>query len=161
MIHSAAARIRLPSVRLAKYSALLCPYTWLSSAGRAAIVSIISAMTAPARLTSDSIASDSRPTEFVSKYAPVLSTIVESAPPMDSHANRVSEARFCIKSACSAFLCGMGGMIHVHLKVGKGRMSGLNIKETGDQPVWTLARQYFLIRSNAFQGDSYTRQPSL
>src|SRR5688500_6647124 len=125
------------------------------------MVSMINAITAPTKLTSDSMASDKSPTEFVNKYAPVLSVMVASAAPIESHAKRVREARFCIKSACSAFLWGMDGMIHAHLKVCKGRMSGLNVKGTGDQPVPTLARRYFSIRSNAFQDDSYTRQLSL
>ena len=51
--------------------------------------SIINAMNAPAKLTSDSMASDKRPMEPVKKYAPVLSTMVTRAAPMDSQANLV------------------------------------------------------------------------
>ena len=60
---SAATRIRLPSTPLEKYSALLCPYACSSSGSRAATVSIHSAISAPTRLTSDSTASESRPTD--------------------------------------------------------------------------------------------------
>ena len=48
-------------------------------------------MSAPARFTSDSSASDSRPTEPVSRQATVFSSIVAIAAAIDSHANRVSE----------------------------------------------------------------------
>src|SRR2546427_11440422 len=43
------------------------------------MVTMVSANTAPARLTKDSSASDSRPTEPVSHQARVLSTMVSSA----------------------------------------------------------------------------------
>src|SRR3954471_24220183 len=46
------------------------------------------AMTAATRLTTDSAASDSRPTEPVSRYAPVFSAMVTIAAAIDSHANR-------------------------------------------------------------------------
>jgi hypothetical protein len=60
------------------------PKGWSSSGGRAATVTIASAKIAPARLTTDSIASDSRPTEPVSHQAPVFSTIVASATATES-----------------------------------------------------------------------------
>ncbi len=50
------------------------------------MVSIVSATDAPARLTNDSIASESRPTEPVSKYAAPFSVIVATAAAMESHA---------------------------------------------------------------------------
>ena len=81
---SAATKISTPSKPLEKYSALWWPNGWSSSGGRAAIVTIASANIAPARLTSDSIASDSRPTEPVSHQAPVFSAIVASATAIDS-----------------------------------------------------------------------------
>ena len=57
----------LPKLDLEKYSALLCPNAWPSSSGRLAMDNIISAMIAPARLTMDSSASESKPTEPVNK----------------------------------------------------------------------------------------------
>ena len=65
-----------PRSALEKYSALVWPNGWSSSAGRAAIVTIASANSAEARLTNDSIASDSRPTEPVIHQAAVFMTIV-------------------------------------------------------------------------------------
>ena len=83
---NAAMRISVPSTPLEKYSALLWPYEWSSSAGRAATVSMLRAMTAPTRLTMDSTASDSRPTEPVRRYAIVLSAMVAMAAAIESHA---------------------------------------------------------------------------
>ncbi len=83
---SAATRISVPSTPLEKYSALLWPYEWSSSAGRDATVSMLRAMTAPTRLTRDSIASDRRPTDPVRRYAMVLSAMVATAAAIDSHA---------------------------------------------------------------------------
>ena len=82
----AASTIRPPSKALEKYSALPWPWAWSSSAGNAARVNMASAITAPARLTSDSSASESRPTDPVMRHAAALRTMVESAAPMDSHA---------------------------------------------------------------------------
>lgn len=48
------------------------------------MVTMASAKIAPARLTSDSIASDSRPTDPVSHHAPVFSAMVASAAAMES-----------------------------------------------------------------------------
>ena len=62
---TAASRISVPSTPLEKYSALLWPYAWSSSAGRDATVSMLSAITAPTRLTMDSTASERRPTDPV------------------------------------------------------------------------------------------------
>src|SRR5688572_25452406 len=60
------------------------------------MVSMASAMIAPARLTNDSSASESKPTEPVKKYAAAFNRIVKSAAAMESHAKRVREARFVI-----------------------------------------------------------------
>ncbi|MBK9474413.1 MAG: hypothetical protein IPO18_19445 [bacterium] len=67
MMPAAAARISRPSVVLEKYSALPCPYVWPLSAGRAAIVSMANAMKPATRLTTDSTASDRKPTELVNR----------------------------------------------------------------------------------------------
>jgi len=58
------------------------------------MVSIDIAMTAPARLTSDSMASERRPTEPVIRYATVLRPIVRIAAANDSTAKRTSEGLF-------------------------------------------------------------------
>ena len=50
-------------------------------------------MTAPTRFTSDSIASDMKPTEPVSTYAAALSAIVTTAAAMESQAKRTSDLR--------------------------------------------------------------------
>jgi hypothetical protein len=84
MIASAAAKISTPSKPLEKYSALWWPKGWSSSGGRAAIVTIASANIAPARLTTDSIASDSNPTDPVNHQAPVFSAMVASATAIES-----------------------------------------------------------------------------
>ena len=62
---TAATRISVPSTPLEKYSALPWPYGWSSSAGRAATVNIAKAIIPPTKLTPDSMASESRPTEPV------------------------------------------------------------------------------------------------
>ena len=69
----------MPSNPLAKYSALPRPNACSSSAGSDATVSIASAIIAPARLTPDSSASESSPTEPVSHQAMVLRRIVATA----------------------------------------------------------------------------------
>ena len=76
----------MPSKPLAKYSALPCPWLWLSSGGSAASDSMASAITAPARFTPDSSASESRPTEPVIHQAAAFNTMVVSAAAIDSHA---------------------------------------------------------------------------
>jgi hypothetical protein len=50
-------------------------------------------MSAPTRLTRDSIASERRPTEPVSKYATALSEIVTTAAAIESQAYRMRELR--------------------------------------------------------------------
>jgi hypothetical protein len=55
--------------------------------------SIHKAIDAPPRLTSDSSASDSRPTEPVTYQARLFSAIVASAAAIDSQAKRVSDRR--------------------------------------------------------------------
>ena len=64
---TAATMIKVPSTPLEKYSALAWPYSWSASGGRSAMMSIHSAISAATRLTSDSTASDSSPTEPVSQ----------------------------------------------------------------------------------------------
>ena len=81
---SAATKISTPSKPLEKYSALWWPNGWFSSGGRAATMTIANANIAPARLTSDSIASDSRLTESVTHQAPVLSVMVATATAIES-----------------------------------------------------------------------------
>jgi hypothetical protein len=56
------------------------------------------AISAPARLMKDSIASESRPTEPVSRYATALSAIVRIAAAIESHAKRVSDEWFAVSS---------------------------------------------------------------
>ena len=50
------------------------------------MVNMLSAIIAASKLTIDSIASESRPTEPVRKYAPALSAIVVKAAAMESQA---------------------------------------------------------------------------
>ncbi len=88
-ITAAATKIIIPSAAAEKYSALLCPKWWFLSAGLIATVSATSATMAATRLTSDSAASDSRPTDPVICQATVFRAIVTSAAAMDSHANRL------------------------------------------------------------------------
>ena len=87
---------------LEKYSALLWPWAWLSSAGRAAIVNMINATIAPIRFTTDSAASDNNPTEPVSKNASVFKKMVDSAAPIDNQAYFVSEERSSMIAPCEA-----------------------------------------------------------
>ena len=88
-ITAAATKIIIPSAAAEKYSALLCPKWWFLSAGLIATVSATRATIAATRLTSDSAASDSRPTDPVICHATVFRAIVTSAAAMDSHANRL------------------------------------------------------------------------
>src|SRR3989338_5231400 len=83
--------MRNPSKALEKYSALPWPCAWVSSAGPSASDSMASAISAPARLTKDSSASDSSPTEPVSHQAAPLSRMVESAAAIERYAQRFSE----------------------------------------------------------------------
>src|SRR3954470_13276886 len=57
------------------------------------------AMTAATRLTTDSAASESRPTDPVSRYAPAFSAMVTTAAAIDSHAYRSRPAEGCSGSA--------------------------------------------------------------
>jgi len=75
----AAATISTPSKPLEKYSALWWPYGCPSSGGCAAHDTIISANSAPTRLTSPSIASDNRLTEPLTYQAPAFNAIVATA----------------------------------------------------------------------------------
>lgn len=74
----AATTIMTPSSTAEKYSALVCPKLWPRSAGRAAILSATKAAIAAMRFTDDSAASDSRPTEPVSRQAITLSPMVST-----------------------------------------------------------------------------------
>lgn len=86
MIEAAATKIMIPSSAAEKYSALLWPKWWSSSAGWAAMVSETRATMAATRLTIDSAASDSRPTEPVIAQALPLSSTVSTAVTIASHA---------------------------------------------------------------------------
>src|SRR5689334_10198384 len=86
MMPAAASTISAPSMPAEKYSALEKPYGWFSSGGEAARRNMESARSAAARLTSDSSASERSPTESVSHQAKVLSPIVATAAPTESHA---------------------------------------------------------------------------
>ena len=82
----AATKIMTPSVTAEKYSALEWPNWWSSSAGLMEILRTMRATTAATRLTTDSAASESRPTEPVIQAAVPLSAMVARAAPMDSQA---------------------------------------------------------------------------
>ena len=71
--------IKMPSKPDEKYSALWWPNGWSSSAGMAATVTITKPNTALAKFTTDSMASDSKPTESVSHQANVLRAMVIQA----------------------------------------------------------------------------------
>src|SRR5690606_40307 len=86
MIDAAATNTMMPSSAAEKYSTLPCPKWWLSSAGLAAMVSDTRATIAATRLTMDSAASDSSPTEPVIAQALPLSKAVSSAVAMASQA---------------------------------------------------------------------------
>src|SRR5438445_12512520 len=58
------------------------------------MVNIASAIKPPSRLTSDSAASESNPTEPVMTYAVALSAMVSNAAAMESQAKPVSDGRF-------------------------------------------------------------------
>ena len=84
---TAATTIIAPSTPAAKYSAFWCPYACSSSAGLSAQRIARIATTAATRLTTDSAASESRPTESVSSHAVVLSVIVATAAAIASHSS--------------------------------------------------------------------------
>src|SRR3990167_3214647 len=86
MMATAAPRIRPPSKPPAKYSALPWPNGWSSSAGTRVIRIIHKANDAPARLTRDSSASESRLTEPVIHHASVFSAMVAIAATIDNQA---------------------------------------------------------------------------
>ena len=77
---------------------MLCPKWWFSSAGRMATLSATRATIAATRLTSDSAASESRPTDPVIRQAKVFSAMVTRAAAMDSHANRLRSTGVCARS---------------------------------------------------------------
>ena len=106
----AATKIISPSTAAEKYSALLCPNWWSSSAGCAATRSATSATKAATRLTTDSAASESRPTEPVMRYAANLSVMVATAAATDSQAYRVRFARDPGCRPASGGICAAGGV---------------------------------------------------
>jgi hypothetical protein len=55
-------------------------------------------ITAPIKLTKESIASESNPTEPVRKYAPDLSAMVATAAAIESQAKLVSEVRLITRA---------------------------------------------------------------
>ena len=86
MMNAAAMKIMTPSVMAEKYSAFEWPNWWSSSAGLIEIFRTTSATMAATRLTTDSAASESRPTEPVIQAAKALRAMVASAAEMDSQA---------------------------------------------------------------------------
>src|SRR5918995_1464559 len=87
-IQAAAIKMSALSRPLEKYSALLWPKACSSSGGRAAYSNAHSAATAATRLTTDSAASENRPTDPVSRYAPSLRPMVITAAAIESTAYR-------------------------------------------------------------------------
>src|SRR5262249_47977007 len=75
-------------------------------AGRCAIFTISSAKAAPARFTTDSIASDRRPTEPVSRQARVLRTMVSTATAIDQRRSTWGARRCAAIARDMARLCG-------------------------------------------------------
>jgi len=92
----------VPSTPLEKYSALLVAVGVVVVGGRAATVSMLSAMMAPIRLTTDSRASERRPTEPVIRYATVLSAIVATAAAIESQAKLTSDGRVVMVGAMAS-----------------------------------------------------------
>ena len=92
-IEMAATRIRPPSTPAEKYSAFSWPYMCCSSGGSVAQRTTTSAISAAARLTIDSSASESRPVEPVSRQASVFNAIVAIPAATESSINRVSSER--------------------------------------------------------------------
>ena len=90
-IVSAATTISDPSTPAAKYSALACPYGALVG-GLERPAQREHATTAATRFTTDSAASESRPTDPVSSHATVLSEIVAMA------ARSAEQLRACAKA---------------------------------------------------------------
>src|SRR3954466_767215 len=84
----AARTMSAPSTPAEMYSALAMPEGKAWSGGEAARRSIESMRSAAARLTSDSRASESSPTDPVSHHAYALSAMVASAAAMESQAKR-------------------------------------------------------------------------
>ena len=82
----AAAMIRNPSTPLEKYSAFVYPNACSVSGGRSATASAHSATNAAMRLTTDSAASERRPTDPVSFQAASLRPIVTTAAPIERRA---------------------------------------------------------------------------
>ena len=84
MMRPAATNTMPPSTAADRYSALPWPNWWVRSGGRPARRNAHSATRAATRLTPDSIASDSRPTDPVTAAAMDLRAIVATAAASDS-----------------------------------------------------------------------------
>src|SRR5699024_9482457 len=90
MISTAARRIMAPATSAEKYSAFPWRKLWLASAGRAATVKAMTAMTAVTRLTTDSRASDKKPTDPVTEAAIIFNPMVTTAAATERYMNRMS-----------------------------------------------------------------------
>src|SRR5690606_15001543 len=84
MMATAATRISSPSIPEEKNSTLWWPRAWSSSGGLAAIRSAMNPKLAASRFTTDSAASEKRPTDPVTRHAVNLSAMVVRAAPTDS-----------------------------------------------------------------------------
>ena len=102
-IETAATMIRPPSTPAEKYSAFSWPYMCCSSGGSVAQRTTISAISAAARLTIDSSASESRPVEPVSLHASIFKTIVAMPVATESSINRVKRRRCKCESTGGAY----------------------------------------------------------
>ena len=85
-IAPAATKMSAPSMPLEKYSAFSWPKLCSWSGFSDAYVSTASAMSAARMLTTDSTASESRPTEPVRKYAANLSAMTTTEVATETHA---------------------------------------------------------------------------
>ena len=112
-------KIICPSSAAEKYSALLCPKWWFLSAGIATTLSAMSTATAATRLTTDSAASESSPTEPVICHAMVLSVIVAIGRG-DRQVGEPAEVAGLLSSSCGD---GWGGGRHGSQSLKRGRQS--------------------------------------
>ena len=94
-IAAAASTISTPSATALKYSAFVCPYGWLASAGRAATRSAISAATAAATLMMLSSASEYSATLPVIRYATYFRASTTTATRMLPSANLEARDEVC------------------------------------------------------------------
>ena len=122
MMAAAAPKIRMPSKPAEKYSALSWPNGWSSSAGRSATVTIHRPNSAAARFTSDSIASDSRPTEPVTHQAPVLSAMVSRATTTDTVIRRRGVSQGCEAEPIMAAIVRRACRLPIQGQIGSWRL---------------------------------------